>query len=204
MVFTPSSFPLLSAIAQLTMLATYSRCTPAWSRQEILDRLCGEEDVQAQFQTICRNVDIYHTLLRGCRRDQQQCRTKAKELWHTYQNARETNNRSSAKPQTCPFYKEMQARPGKDTPPDPSTVDTSEKPESQTPGVNNEEEEELVVEDEEEEYGTGHQRIQLPSKPGPVSDSAAVQAINHSCHYNLQALPLHTCRTPEPDKEDSR
>ncbi|EMP25585.1 hypothetical protein UY3_17341 [Chelonia mydas] len=73
-------------------------------------------------------------------RDQQQCLLKAKELHQAYQKAREDNSQSSAEPQTYCFFKELHG--GDPTTIPHTTVDTSEEPESQAPGVNSKSEEE--------------------------------------------------------------
>ncbi|EMP35927.1 Multidrug resistance-associated protein 9 [Chelonia mydas] len=121
------------------MPATCSRRAPLWSRQEILDPLglWGEEAVQAQHQTSCRNVDIDKKIAQGKQekeydRNHQQRHVKAKELWQAYQKAREANNQSGD---------ELLAILGGDPITTPAApVDTSEEHRSQAPAVNSEEE----------------------------------------------------------------
>ncbi|EMP37446.1 hypothetical protein UY3_05355 [Chelonia mydas] len=106
---------------------------------------CGEA-VQVQLQTSRRNFDIYEQIAQEMQdkeydRDQQRCCVKAKELRQAYQKAREANNRSGAKSETCSFYKEQQAIACGDLIPTPhTTMDSPEEPESQAPAMNTEEE----------------------------------------------------------------
>lgn len=67
--------------------------------------LWGEEAVQAQLLTSCRNINIYKqiawgTLAKWHNRDQQQCQMNVKELCQAYQKVKESNKKSSAVPQT--------------------------------------------------------------------------------------------------------
>ncbi|XP_067402439.1 uncharacterized protein [Emydura macquarii macquarii] len=134
---------------------------PAWRRAEVLDhiRLWGENSVLAQLRASNRNLDIYGKISQGMlekghNRDAQQCRVKIKELWQTYQKAREANSCSGSSPKTCRFYGEVHAiLGGNPTTMPPYSINTSTASQS----VNNEEEsldeEEETVESREHESG---------------------------------------------------
>ncbi|EMP34502.1 hypothetical protein UY3_08331 [Chelonia mydas] len=98
------------------MPAPRTRQSPAWSNAELLDPIgiWGEEAVQSQLRSSCRNFDSYGQISRcmiekGHDWDTLQCRVKVKELWNTYHRAREANPRSGAVPTSCQFYKELDA-----------------------------------------------------------------------------------------------
>ncbi|XP_050794225.1 zinc finger and SCAN domain-containing protein 20-like [Gopherus flavomarginatus] len=102
---------------------------PAWNTCELQDLISvwGEEAVQSQLRSSCRNYDTYgqiskSMLQRGHERDALQCRVKVKELQSAYCKAREGNRRSGAAPMTCHFYKELDAILGCDPTANPRTT----------------------------------------------------------------------------------
>ncbi|XP_073160663.1 zinc finger and SCAN domain-containing protein 29-like isoform X2 [Lepidochelys kempii] len=111
-----------------------ARRTPAWSNGEVLDLISvwGEEAVQSQLHSSCRNYDTFGQISRdmmerGHDRDALQCRVKVKELRNAGCKAREANRHSGAAPATCHFYKELDVILGGDPTSTPSTtMDTSE------------------------------------------------------------------------------
>ncbi|XP_050809558.1 uncharacterized protein LOC127051344 [Gopherus flavomarginatus] len=124
----------ISESFQVTMPPRAKRA-PAWSNGELLDLISvwGEEAVQSQLRSSCRNYDtcgqISRAMLeRGHDWDALQCRVKVKELWSAYCKAREVKCRSGAAPTTCHFYKELDAILGGDPTTNPRTMmDTSER-----------------------------------------------------------------------------
>ncbi|XP_050822722.1 uncharacterized protein LOC127057738 isoform X2 [Gopherus flavomarginatus] len=108
---------------------------PAWSNGELLDLISvwGEEAVQSQLHSSCRNYDTYGQisramLERGHDWDTVQCRVKVKELWSAYCKAHEGNRHSGAAPTTCHFYKELDViLEGDPTANLKTTMDTSER-----------------------------------------------------------------------------
>ncbi|EMP38459.1 Zinc finger and SCAN domain-containing protein 20 [Chelonia mydas] len=93
-------------------MAYRSKRSFAWTTAEPLDLISiwGEESVQSQLRSSCRNFDTYRQISQGlCKkgydRDMLQCRVKIKELRQAYQKAREANCCSDAAPKTCQFYK---------------------------------------------------------------------------------------------------
>ncbi|XP_065421321.1 zinc finger and SCAN domain-containing protein 29-like [Chrysemys picta bellii] len=106
----------------------------AWSNGELLDLISvwGEEAVQSQLRSSCRNYDTFgkvskDMMERGHDRDALQCRIKVKELRSAYCKARDANGRSGAPPATCRFYKELDAILGVNpTSTLSTTMDTSE------------------------------------------------------------------------------
>ncbi|XP_074809237.1 uncharacterized protein LOC141987625 [Natator depressus] len=112
-----------------------ARQAPVWNNGEVLDLIgvWGEEAVQSQLRSSCRNYDTFGQISRdmmerGHDWDALQCRIKVKELWNTYRKAREASSRSGAAPVTCHFYKELDAILGGDptSMPSTTTMDTSE------------------------------------------------------------------------------
>ncbi|EMP31208.1 hypothetical protein UY3_11630 [Chelonia mydas] len=110
-----------------------ARRAPVWSNGEVLDLISvwGEEAVQSQLRSICRNYYAFGQISRdmmerGHDWDALQCQVKVKELWNAYHKARKANRRSSAAPATWHFYKELDAILGADPTSMPSTMDTSE------------------------------------------------------------------------------
>ncbi|XP_050774606.1 uncharacterized protein LOC127031604 [Gopherus flavomarginatus] len=107
----------------------------AWSNGELMDLISvfGEEAVQSQLRSSCRNYNTYGQISkammeRGHDRDAVQCRVKVKELWSAYCKAHEGNCRSGAAPTTCRFYKELDAILGGDPTANPRiTMDSSEQ-----------------------------------------------------------------------------
>ncbi|KAG6929122.1 hypothetical protein G0U57_006257, partial [Chelydra serpentina] len=101
---------------------------------EVLDRISvwGEEAVQSQLRSSCRNYNTFGHISRamterGHDRDAVQCRVKVKELRYDYRKAREANGHSSAALMTCKFYKELHTILGGDpTSTATITMDTSE------------------------------------------------------------------------------
>ncbi|KAG6928750.1 hypothetical protein G0U57_007556 [Chelydra serpentina] len=121
----------------------------AWSTQQVVNLLglWGEEAVQAQLWSICRNIDVYGQITwglgeKGYNRDMQQCHVKIKVLRQVYQKAREANCHSSVELHTCCFHKELQAFLGGDTT-TKSPVDTLGELESEAPTVHKKEEEQF-------------------------------------------------------------
>ncbi|XP_074917353.1 uncharacterized protein LOC142045990 [Chelonoidis abingdonii] len=120
-------------------MAPHDKQTPAWSNGELLDLISvwGEEAVQSQLHSSCRNYNTYGQisrafLERGHDQDALQCRVKVKELWSPYCKAREGNCRSSAAPTTCRFYTELDTILGGDPTTTPrTTMDTSERGEEE-------------------------------------------------------------------------
>ncbi|EMP36799.1 hypothetical protein UY3_06010 [Chelonia mydas] len=100
------------------MLATRSRCAPAWSTQEVLDLLglWEEEAVQEQLRSSHRNMDNCEQIAqeKDYNRDQQWCCGKAKELQQAYQKAMEVYGPSGMELQTYHFYKELHTILGRD------------------------------------------------------------------------------------------
>ncbi|KAM7163468.1 uncharacterized protein RBU57_007787 [Macrochelys suwanniensis] len=137
-----------------------TRRSPVWSNGEVLDLISvwGEEAVQSQLCSSCRNYDTFGQISRdmmerGHDWDALQCRIKVKELWNDYRKAREANRRSGGAPATCRFYKELDVILGGDPISTPSTtMNTSEA--SSTRQQEEEEEEESGSEGAEEEEDT--------------------------------------------------
>ncbi|EMP33346.1 hypothetical protein UY3_09505 [Chelonia mydas] len=69
----------------------------------------GEEAVQSQLRSSCRNYDTYGQCItgKGHDRDTLQCRVKVKKLQNTYHKAQEANCHSGAAPTSCQFYKKL-------------------------------------------------------------------------------------------------
>ncbi|XP_050814573.1 zinc finger and SCAN domain-containing protein 20-like [Gopherus flavomarginatus] len=128
----------ISESFQVTMPPCAKRAL-AWSNGELLDLISvwGEEAVQSQLHSSCRNYNSFGQLLRAMMKtghDQNalQCRIKVKELWNAYHKAHEANFCSGAAPTTCHFYKELDAILGGDPTSTPSTtMDTSEQGEEE-------------------------------------------------------------------------
>ncbi|EMP32768.1 Zinc finger and SCAN domain-containing protein 20 [Chelonia mydas] len=126
-----------------------TQCSPAWSRQEVLDLLdlWEEEAMDAPLWNMCRNMDIYEQIAQriramGSDRNQQQCHIKVKELLQGDHKAREANRKYGAAPQTYCFYNELHAICDGDPPNTLQTiVDNSEEPKTNIPAANSEEEE---------------------------------------------------------------
>ncbi|XP_065434907.1 uncharacterized protein LOC135977568 isoform X2 [Chrysemys picta bellii] len=112
----------------------HAKRAPAWSNDELLDLISvwGEEAVQSQLRSSCRNYDTFgkvskDMMERGHDRDTLQCRIKVKELQSAYRKARDANGHSGAPPAICQFYKELDAIFGVNPISTPSTtMDTSE------------------------------------------------------------------------------
>ncbi|EMP42606.1 hypothetical protein UY3_00071 [Chelonia mydas] len=106
---------------------------------------------------------------KGCKRDVQQCRVTVKELRQAYQKVKKANSHSGAEPQTCHFYKELYAILSGDPMTTPqSPVDTSEKSESEAPGVNSEkvlEEEEYVENSASIQFNCPRHKYSCPCPP---------------------------------------
>ncbi|XP_053882847.1 zinc finger protein with KRAB and SCAN domains 2-like [Malaclemys terrapin pileata] len=125
-----------------------TRRAPVWSNGEVLDfiSVLGEEAVQSQLSSSCRNYDPFGQISRdmmerGHDQDALQCRIKVKELQNAYRKVHEANNCSGAAPAMCHFYKELDAILRSDPTSTPSsTKDTSE------PSSTRQEEEEEVEE----------------------------------------------------------
>ncbi|XP_074806154.1 uncharacterized protein LOC141985864 [Natator depressus] len=84
-----------------------TRRSPAWSNVELLDLIIvwGEEAVQSQLHSSCRNYDTYGQISqcmieRGQDQDTLQCRVKVKELRNAYHKAR---GRQTAALVLCPL-----------------------------------------------------------------------------------------------------
>ncbi|XP_050822878.1 zinc finger and SCAN domain-containing protein 29-like [Gopherus flavomarginatus] len=111
-----------------------SRQSPVWSNGEVLDLISvwGEEAVQSQLCSSCRNYDTYGQISRaiiekGYDQDAVQCRVKVRELRTAYHKVREANHHAGAAPTTCRFYKELDKILGGNSASTPkSTMDTSE------------------------------------------------------------------------------
>ncbi|EMP27584.1 hypothetical protein UY3_15321 [Chelonia mydas] len=92
----------------------------------------GEEAVQSQLRSSCRNYNTFGQISRdmmemGHDWDAVQCRVKVKERRDAYRKAHEANRFSGAAPATCCFYKEPDAILGADpTSTLKTTMDTSE------------------------------------------------------------------------------
>nr|XP_056720002.1 aldehyde dehydrogenase family 16 member A1 [Euleptes europaea] len=107
---SPSSFPAPKTAdrpkAPRTRAAT-------WSHRETLDFLAlwGEEGIQAQLRRCHRNADVYQWISgrmaeKGYLRDEDQCRTKGKDLKKSYKQAR---LQDGAARQRCRFFHELDA-----------------------------------------------------------------------------------------------
>ncbi|EMP31628.1 Zinc finger and SCAN domain-containing protein 29 [Chelonia mydas] len=115
------------------MPAPRTRQPPTWSNAELLDLISiwGEEAVQSQLRSSCRNYDTYGQISRclterGHDRDTLQCRVKVKQLRNVYHKVREANRRSGAAPTSCQFDKELDMiLSGDPTSTAKATVDTS-------------------------------------------------------------------------------
>ncbi|XP_074799290.1 uncharacterized protein LOC141981539 [Natator depressus] len=136
-----------------------ARRSPVWSNGEVLDFISvwGEEAVQSQLRSNCRNYDIFRQISRdmvegGHDWDALQCRIKVKELWNAYRRAHEANSRSGAAPTTCHFYKELDAILGRDPTSAPRT--TMDALEHSPTRQEEEEEEQSRSEGAEEEEDT--------------------------------------------------
>ncbi|KAM7164029.1 uncharacterized protein RBU57_008081 [Macrochelys suwanniensis] len=113
-----------------------ARRSPVWSSDEVLNLISiwGEEAVQSQLHSRCRNYDTFgqtrdmmDMMERDHDRDALQCIVKVKELQNAYRKACEANGRSGGAPATCLFYKELDAILGGDpTSTQRTTMDTSE------------------------------------------------------------------------------
>ncbi|EMP36543.1 hypothetical protein UY3_06232 [Chelonia mydas] len=80
----------------------------------------GEDAVQSQARSSCRNFDSYRQIACGIQekghgRDMQQCCAKIKLLRQVYQKAREANPHSGVAPKTCCFCKKLHAILGGNT-----------------------------------------------------------------------------------------
>ncbi|EMP26539.1 Zinc finger and SCAN domain-containing protein 20 [Chelonia mydas] len=155
--------------------------SPAWTTAELLDLIsvCGEEFVQSQLRSSCGNFDIEgqitHSLhKKGYDRYMLQCRAKVKELRNAYHKAKGANRCSGAAPQTCHFYKELDAIQGGDhTSNAKSTVDTSVGLEPVESGPNPEEK----VIDEEwrcNNAGSGRTQLRVPIQDKLLKPKAGV------------------------------
>ncbi|XP_073189763.1 uncharacterized protein [Lepidochelys kempii] len=123
----------------------HTRRSPVWSNGEVLDLISvwGEEAVQSQLRSSCRNYDTFRQIPRDMMErahdwDALQCRVKVKELQNAYHKAHEANCRSGAAPTTCHFHKELDAILGGDTTSTPRTTMDMSEPSS----IRQEEEEE--------------------------------------------------------------
>ncbi|EMP39846.1 Zinc finger and SCAN domain-containing protein 29 [Chelonia mydas] len=106
-----------------------ARQSPVWSNGKVLDfiSVCGEEAVQSRRAPSRRNYDTFGQISRdmmerGHDWDALQFRIKVKELQNAYRKAREAKSRSGAAPETCHFYKELDAIFGADRTSTPSTT----------------------------------------------------------------------------------
>ncbi|EMP41215.1 hypothetical protein UY3_01539 [Chelonia mydas] len=104
------------------MPAPHTRQSLTWSNAELLDLISiwGEEAVQSQLCSSCRNYDSYRQISqcmteRGHDRDTLQCRVKVKVLWNAYHKVRKANSCSGAMPVSCRFYEELDAILGGDS-----------------------------------------------------------------------------------------
>ncbi|CAM2105532.1 unnamed protein product [Caretta caretta] len=136
----------------------HTRRSPVWSNGEVLDLIsvCGEEAVQSQLRSSCRNYDTFRQIPRdmmerGHDWDALQCRVKVKELQNAYHKAHEANCCSGAAPTTCHFHKDLDAILGGDTTSTPRTTMDMSEPSSIRQEEEEEEEEESGSEGAEEE-----------------------------------------------------
>uniref|UniRef100_A0A8C5SC49 Myb/SANT-like DNA-binding domain-containing protein n=1 Tax=Laticauda laticaudata TaxID=8630 RepID=A0A8C5SC49_LATLA len=84
-----------------------------WSHRETLDFLAlwGEESIQAQLNRCHRNADVYQWISermaeKGYFRDEDQCRTKGKDLKKSYKQAKLQDGVAR---QRCRFFHELDA-----------------------------------------------------------------------------------------------
>ncbi|EMP38391.1 hypothetical protein UY3_04401 [Chelonia mydas] len=153
------------------MVAPHSKFSPVWATVDLLDLLSvwGEEAVQSQLCSSCRNVDTDGQIScslweKSCDQDTLQCTSKGKELRHAYQKAREANGQSSAVPQTCHFFKELDAILGSDPTSTTKThMDTSAGLDPIKTGLN---QEEKVI---DEDLETLEDVEPVPALPSSVS-----------------------------------
>ncbi|EMP28621.1 Zinc finger and SCAN domain-containing protein 29 [Chelonia mydas] len=102
----------------------HAKRSPVWSNGKVRDLIsvCGEEAVQSQLRSCCRNYDTVGQISRdmmerGHDRDTLQCRIKVKELQNAYRKAHEANSCCGAAPATCRFHKELDVILGADLTP---------------------------------------------------------------------------------------
>ncbi|XP_034640877.1 zinc finger and SCAN domain-containing protein 29-like [Trachemys scripta elegans] len=128
------------------MAAPCDKRSPAWNNVDLLDLLSiwREEVMQSQLCFCHKNFNTYRQISQNlCQKgydwDTLQCRVKLKALRHAYQKTREANRCSSAAPQTCHFYMELDATLSGD-PTSKSPMDTSSGLELAENGPNPEDE----------------------------------------------------------------